>query len=95
MKADARVGELPTAGVTISIKLMGATRYPVLQSGRASPNYVRKVVSLKGFDQTGRSPGLEFSLDWNGTPMLLKDNGTQELYSVIGTNDSFPSLKPD
>ena len=41
-----------------------------------------KVVSLKGFDQTGRLPGLEFSLDLNGSPMLLKDTGTQEIYSI-------------
>ncbi len=41
-----------------------------------------KVVSLKGFDQTGRLPGLEFSLDLNGAPMLLKDTGTQEIYAI-------------
>jgi len=39
-------------------------------------------VSLKGFDQTGRLPSSEFSLNLNDAPMLLEDTGTQEIYLI-------------
>ncbi|MDQ2841204.1 MAG: winged helix-turn-helix domain-containing protein [Acidobacteriota bacterium] len=55
---------------------------PAIMKLRATDRKPEKAASLKGFDQTGRLPGLEFSLDLNGAPMLLKDTGTQEIYSI-------------
>lgn len=55
---------------------------PAIMRLRISDRKAEEVVSLKSFDQTGRLPGLEFSLDLNDSPVLLKDTGTQEIYSI-------------
>lgn len=55
---------------------------PAIMKLRLSDRKTEEAASLKGFDQTGRLPGLEFSLDLNGAPMLLRDTGTQEIYSI-------------
>ncbi len=55
---------------------------PAIIKLRVSDGKAEEVVSLKDFDETGRLPGLEFSLDLNDSPMLLKDTGTQEIYSI-------------
>ena len=55
---------------------------PAIMRLRVSDRRAEEVASLKNFDQTGRLPGLEFSLDVNDSPMLLKDTGTQEIYSL-------------
>lgn len=55
---------------------------PAIMKLGVTDRKLEKIVGLKGFDQTGRLPGLEYSLDLNGAPMLLKDTGTQEIYSI-------------
>lgn len=55
---------------------------PAIMKLRVSDRKLEKAASLRGFDQTGRLPGLEFSLDLSDSPMLLKDTGTQEIYSL-------------
>ncbi len=55
---------------------------PAIMKLRLSDRKMEEAAPLKGFDQTGRLPGLEFSLDLNNAPILLKDTGTQEIYSL-------------
>ena len=38
--------------------------------------------SLKGIRQSGRLAGLEFGLTPDGVPIVLRDVGTQEIYSL-------------
>ena len=56
--------------------------HPAIMKLRVSDRKTEEAAPLRGYDQTGRLPGLEFSLDLNGAPMLLKDTGTQEIYSI-------------
>ena len=49
---------------------------------RLSDRKTEEAAPLNDFDKTGRLPGLEFSMDLNGAPMLLKNTGTQEIYSI-------------
>ncbi len=55
---------------------------PAIVKLRLADRKTEEAAPLKDFSQTGRLPGLEFSLDLNGAPMLLKDTGTQEIYSM-------------
>ncbi len=55
---------------------------PAIMKLRVSDRKTEEAASLKGYDQTGRLPGLEFSIDLNNSPILLKDTGTQEIYSI-------------
>jgi len=43
---------------------------------------VEEVASLKGIRQTGRLAGLDFGLTPDGDPLVLRDVGTQEIYSL-------------
>ncbi len=43
---------------------------------------VEEVASLKGIRQTGRLAGLDFSITPDGSPLILRDIGTQEIYSL-------------
>lgn len=49
---------------------------------RVSDRQEQEVASLKGILQTGRLAGLEFGLTPNGAPIVLRDVGTQEIYSL-------------
>lgn len=49
---------------------------------RVSDRHEEEVVRLKGIRQTGRLAGLEFSLTPDGAPIVLRDVGTQEVYSL-------------
>ena len=49
---------------------------------RVSDRQEEEVVRLKGIRQAGRLAGLEFGLAPDGAPMVLKDVGTQEIYSL-------------
>ncbi len=49
---------------------------------RISDRQVEEVASLKGIRQAGRLAGLEFGMTPDGAPMVLKDVGTQEIYSL-------------
>ena len=49
---------------------------------RISARQVEEVASLKGIRQAGRLAGLEFGMTPDGAPMVLKDVGTQEIYSL-------------
>lgn len=49
---------------------------------------VEQVVDLTGFRQGGRLPGLQFSLAPDDSPVLLKDTGLQEIFSVGGTSNN-------
>jgi Tol biopolymer transport system component len=55
---------------------------PAIMRLRLSDQKTEEAAPLKGVNQTGRLPSLEFSLDLNGAPMLLKDTGTQEIYAI-------------
>ena len=55
---------------------------PAIMRLRVGDRKAKEVASLRNFDQTGRLAGLEFSLDLSDSPMLLKDTGTQEIYSM-------------
>jgi Tol biopolymer transport system component len=48
---------------------------------RISDRQVEEAASLKGVRQAGRLAGLEFGMTPDGAPMVLKDVGTQEIYS--------------
>jgi DNA-binding winged helix-turn-helix (wHTH) protein/Tol biopolymer transport system component len=43
---------------------------------------VEEVASLKGIRQTGRLAGLDFAITPDGSPLILRDIGTQEVYSL-------------
>lgn len=49
---------------------------------RLSDRQEEVVASLKGIRQAGRLAGLEFGITPDGAPMVLKDVGTQEIYSL-------------
>jgi hypothetical protein len=49
---------------------------------RISDRQVEEVARLKGIRQAGRLAGLEFGMTPDGAPMVLKDVGTQEIYSL-------------
>ncbi|MGO9434448.1 MAG: TolB family protein, partial [Terracidiphilus sp.] len=49
---------------------------------RVSDRQQEEVASLKGIRQAGRLAGLEFSLTPDGAPIVLRDVGTQEVYSL-------------
>jgi DNA-binding winged helix-turn-helix (wHTH) protein/Tol biopolymer transport system component len=49
---------------------------------RISDRQVEEVASLKGIRQAGRLAGLEFGMTPGGAPVVLKDVGTQEIYSL-------------
>src|ERR1700691_813880 len=47
-----------------------------------SNRHVEEVASLKGIHQAGRLAGLNFGLTPDGDPLVLRDVGTQEIYSL-------------
>jgi Tol biopolymer transport system component len=47
-----------------------------------SNRQVEEVASLKGIRQAGRLAGLNFGLTPEGDPLVLRDVGTQEIYSL-------------
>jgi len=47
-----------------------------------SDRRVEEVASLSGIRQAGRLAGLEFGLTPEGDPLVLRDVGTQEIYSL-------------
>jgi hypothetical protein len=47
-----------------------------------SNRHVEEVASLKGIRQAGRLAGLNFGLTPEGEPLVLRDVGTQEIYSL-------------
>ena len=49
---------------------------------RISDRQLEEVASLKEIRQAGRLAGLEFGMTPDGAPMVLKDVGTQEIYSL-------------
>ncbi len=55
---------------------------PAIMKFRLSDRKTEEAAPLENFDQTGRLPDLEFSLDLKSAPLLLKDTGTQEIYSL-------------
>jgi Tol biopolymer transport system component len=54
----------------------------VVMRVRVSDLRVEEVASLKGIRQAGRMAGLEFGLTPEGTPIVLRDVGTQEIYAL-------------
>ena len=55
---------------------------PAILRIRLSDRKVEEVASLSGFRQGGRLAGLQFALAPDGYPTLLRDTGTQEIYSL-------------
>jgi Tol biopolymer transport system component len=55
---------------------------PAILRIRLSDRKVEEVASLSGFRQGGRLAGLQFALAPDGCPVLLRDTGTQEIYSL-------------
>jgi Tol biopolymer transport system component len=53
---------------------------------RVSDRRVEEVASLKGIRQAGRLAGLDFGLTPDGAPIVLRDVGMQEIYSLDGTS---------
>jgi DNA-binding winged helix-turn-helix (wHTH) protein/Tol biopolymer transport system component len=49
---------------------------------RMGDSHVEEVASLKGIRQAGRLAGLDFSVTPDGAPLILRDIGTQEIYSL-------------
>ena len=49
---------------------------------RMSDRQVQEIASLKGIRQAGRLAGLEFGLTPDGDPLVLRDVGMQEIYSL-------------
>ena len=49
---------------------------------RVGDSHVDEVAGLKGIRQAGRLAGLDFSLTPDGAPLILRDIGTQEIYSL-------------
>ena len=55
---------------------------PAILRVRISDRHVEAVASLKGLRLTGRLAGLEFGLTPSGEPLITRDIGTQEVYSL-------------
>jgi hypothetical protein len=55
---------------------------PAILRIRLADRKIEEVASLKGFRQGGRLAGLHFALAPDGSPVLLRDTGTQEIYSL-------------
>lgn len=53
-----------------------------MQRVHVSDRRTEEVASLKGVRQTGRLAGLDFGLTPDGAPLILRDIGTQEVYSL-------------
>ena len=49
---------------------------------RVSDRRVEKVVGLKNMKNTGWGGGLWFGVTPDGSPLLLRDTGTQEIYAL-------------
>lgn len=49
---------------------------------RVDGGRVEEVAGLKGIRQAGRLAGLDFSLTPDGAPLILRDIGTEEVYSL-------------
>jgi hypothetical protein len=49
---------------------------------RMGDSHMEEVASLKGIRQAGRLAGLDFSVTPDGAPLILRDIGTQEIYSL-------------
>ena len=49
---------------------------------RLKDRKVEKVVGLSGIKNTGSSGGLWFGVTPDGSPLLLRDTGTQEVYAL-------------
>jgi DNA-binding winged helix-turn-helix (wHTH) protein/Tol biopolymer transport system component len=49
---------------------------------RVVDSLAEEVASLKGIRQAGRLAGLDFSVTPDGAPLILRDIGTQEIYSL-------------
>jgi Tol biopolymer transport system component len=49
---------------------------------RVDDSHVEQVAGLKGIRQAGRLAGLDFGLTPDGAPLILRDIGTQEIYSL-------------
>ena len=49
---------------------------------RVDDRRLEEVASLNGIHQAGRLAGLDFSLTPDGAPLILRDIGTQEIYSL-------------
>ncbi len=50
---------------------------------RISDREVEEVASLNGIRESGELAGLEFGLAPDGQPYILRDIGTQEIYSLV------------
>jgi len=55
---------------------------PAILRIHLSDRKVEEVAGLSAFRQGGRLAGLQFALAPDGCPTLLRDTGTQEIYSV-------------
>jgi hypothetical protein len=55
---------------------------PAIMKVRIADRRVDEVADLSSLRLGGRLAGLEFSLDPNDVPVLLRDTGTQEIYSL-------------
>jgi Tol biopolymer transport system component len=55
---------------------------PAVMRVRISDRHVEQVASLKGVRLTGLLAGLEFGLTPQGDPLITRDIGTQEVYSM-------------
>ena len=49
---------------------------------RLADGHVEEVASLKGMRLAGRLAGLAYALTPEGDPLVLRDIGTQEMYSL-------------
>jgi len=49
---------------------------------RVGDSHVEEVAGLKGIRQAGRLAGLDFGVTPDGAPLILRDIGTQEIYSL-------------
>ena len=68
---------------TASISITCATdRTPLSCAFEWATASVDEVAGLKGIRQAGRLAGLDFSLTPDGAPLILRDIGTQEIYSL-------------
>ena len=55
---------------------------PAIMRVRIADRHVDEVADVSSLRLGGRLAGLEFSLDPNDVPILLRDTGTQEIYSL-------------
>ncbi len=55
---------------------------PAILKVRIEDRHVDKVADIKSLRLGGRLAGLELSLDPDDVPILLKDTGSQEIYSL-------------